>query len=189
LVSAPIIGVDEVGRGCIAGPVVAAAVILTTSKFNELYIDSKKIPESKRESISDNIRTHHQFSIGWSTVEEIDELNILQASLLAMKRAVEGLKIKSGSIFVDGRDPIPDLNSKFDQYPIIKGDSLVRAISAASIVAKVERDNYMKALDVEYGYGFEKHKGYGTLLHRKRIQELGPCQWHRKSFAGVKEYL
>ncbi|MGZ3725567.1 MAG: ribonuclease HII [Pseudobdellovibrio sp.] len=187
--SAPLIGVDEVGRGCLAGPVVAGAVIFKTQKDVRKYKDSKQLTESAREELSKSIHEHHIVSIGWASVEEIDELNILQATFVAMQRAVEGLNIKSGSVLVDGRDRIPNLSS-FDQYPIIKGDDKVRVISAASIVAKVARDSFMKNLANEFNvYGFEKHKGYGTEYHRNRIQQFGPSKWHRQSFGGVKEFV
>ena len=186
---APLIGVDEVGRGCLAGPVVAGAVIFNSKKDIRLYKDSKVLSEETREELSESIHLHHTVSIGWATVEEIDQFNILQATFIAMRRAVEGLKHQSGSVLVDGRDRIPNLGS-FDQRPIIGGDDKVRLISAASIVAKVARDRFMKDLAKEIShYGFEQHKGYATAYHRKRIQEVGPCQWHRQSFAGVKEHI
>lgn len=185
----PLIGVDEVGRGCLAGPVVAAAVLFKSNQDIEKYKDSKQIKESERERLSESIHTYHQVAIGWSSVEEIDELNILQASFLAMKRAIEQLQIKSGTVLVDGNQCIPDLVG-FDQRAIVKGDQKVRLISAASIAAKVARDQFMKQLSIKHQeYGFEKHKGYGTAYHRKQIQEFGPCQWHRQSFGGVKEYI
>lgn len=187
--STPHIGVDEVGRGCLAGPVVAGAVIFNSKQDVESYQDSKKLNEGQRELLAKSIYQHHTVSIGWASVEEIDELNILQATFLAMQRAIQNLNIKSGSILIDGRDKIPNLKS-FEQLAIIKGDQKVRIISAASIVAKVARDQFMKNLSSDYNvYGFEKHKGYGTLYHRNQIQEHGPCKWHRQSFGGVKEFI
>lgn len=191
---APLIGVDEVGRGCLAGPVVAGAVIFKSNKDIRHYRDSKSLTETDREELSLSIHEHHIVSLGWSTVEEIDEINILQASFLAMRRAIEGLgleivEVAKGTILVDGRDRIPNLVG-FEQQAIIKGDQKVRLISAASIVAKVARDNFMKKLASEFqDYGFEKHKGYGTPFHKKRIQAVGPSKWHRQSFSGVKEYV
>ena len=186
---APLIGVDEVGRGCLAGPVTAGAVIFNSKKDIRRYKDSKVLKEEEREELSLSIHEHHIVSIGWASVEEIDELNILQATFLAMQRAIKGLKLKSGSILVDGRDRIPNMGS-FEQRAIIGGDDKVRLISAASIVAKVARDQFMKKLANEFqDYGFEKHKGYGTLYHRQQIQAVGPSKWHRQSFGGVKEHV
>jgi ribonuclease HII len=191
--SAPLIGVDEVGRGCLAGPVVAAAVVFKSDIDVKLYKDSKATSKEVREELSLSIHKNHYVSTGWSSVEEIDDLNILQATFVAMKRALDGLnkqvKIKSGTILVDGRDRIPNMGS-INQQAIIKGDQRVSLISAASIVAKVARDEFMHKLALEYkDYGFEKHKGYGTLYHRTQIQKMGPCIWHRKSFGGVKEHI
>lgn len=189
LLSAPVIGVDEVGRGCLAGPVVAAAVVFKSEADISQYIDSKQLKEEKREVLSESIHKNHIASIGWSSVEEIDELNILQASFLAMQRAIEKLNLKTGTILVDGNQIIPNLGS-FAQHAIVKGDQKHRIISAASIVAKVARDRFMKQLAGEFTqYGFEKHKGYGTLYHRQQIQAVGPCKWHRQSFGGVKEHI
>ncbi|MEQ1723856.1 MAG: ribonuclease HII [Pseudobdellovibrio sp.] len=191
--TAPLIGVDEVGRGCLAGPVVAAAVIFKSDKDIKLYKDSKAISSEHREELSLSIHKNHYVSIGWSSVEEIDELNILQATFVAMNRALRDLnkkiKIKSGTILVDGRDCVPNMGS-ISQQAIIKGDQRVSVISAASIAAKVARDQFMQKLALEYkDYGFEKHKGYGTLYHRTQIQKVGPCIWHRQSFGGVKEHI
>ena len=186
---APLIGIDEVGRGCLAGPVTAAAVILKSNHGIERYQDSKTIQEEHREIIAAEILQNHHVAIGWATVEEIDELNILQATFLAMTRAVELLQVKAGTILVDGRDKIPNLVG-FAQRPVVQGDKKVRAISAASIVAKVARDQFMKDLAKQFNeYGFEKHKGYKTLYHQQQIQRVSPCQWHRQSFGGVKEFV
>ena len=189
--STPIIGVDEVGRGCLAGPVVAAAVIFKSDIDIDKYKDSKKLSAEQRKELSISIHENHIVSIGWGSVEEVDQYNILQANFMAMRRAIEGLKLAdtNGTILVDGRDIIPKLVG-FKQLAIIKGDQKYGMISAASIAAKVARDDFMSNLALQFGnYGFEKHKGYGTLSHRQQIQKHGPCQWHRKSFAGVKEYL
>jgi ribonuclease HII len=191
---APFIGVDEVGRGCLAGPVVAGAVIFRSNKDILKYKDSKEISKETRQQLSVSIFEHHIVSLGWASVEEIDEINILQASFLAMKRAIIGLKVDgcyvtNGTILVDGRDRVPNLEG-FEQRAIIKGDQKVRLISAASIVSKVARDNFMMKLALKHAeYGFEKHKGYGTPFHKQRIRTVGPCKWHRQSFSGVKEYI
>jgi ribonuclease HII len=197
----PIMGVDEVGRGCIAGPVCAGVVVFNDKNLTnadlETYIDSKKIPEHKRDVISAQIKKDHYFALGWATAEEIDELNIRQATLLAMSRAVIALNkkidISQGTLLVDGRDIIPALIPKFgalDQRAVIQGDKHVRQISAASIVAKVARDQLMKKMSVDYPqYGFEKHKGYGTEVHREAVKKYGVLSIHRKSFGGVKEFI
>lgn len=183
-----VIGVDEVGRGCLAGPVYAAAVIFQSEVLSDLVTDSKLISEKRRDELAIRIKQEHKVGIGFATPEEIDELNILHASLLAMKRAVENLGVSSGHVLVDGNQKIPDLK-KFNQTTIIKGDLRVAPISAASIVAKVTRDNIMKDLGRVYPqYGFEVHKGYGTSLHKSEIAKHGPCIEHRKSFSGVKEH-
>jgi len=186
---APIIGVDEAGIGCLAGRVYAAAVIIQSKKDLRFYTDSKVLSEKRREELFVSIQTHHKFSIAFATVREIDELNILWASHLAMKRAVEGLGVSSGHILIDGRYRIRNVVG-FEQTPVIGGDLLAKPIGAASILAKVSRDRYvLNELAKEFpNYDFEKHKGYGTELHRKKIKEFGPCREHRKSFGGVKEF-
>ena len=184
---APHIGVDEVGRGCLAGPVCAAAVVLLNSHTS--YKDSKTLTPQRRKILSGEIHKNHQCGIGFATVEEIDEINILQASLLAMKRAVLDLKLSEGSVFVDGKYIIPNLNN-FSQVPVIKGDSLMSSIAAASIIAKYFRDEWMNRLNKEYpGYQLDQNKGYGTASHRKIIQQKGATSIHRQSFKGVREYL
>lgn len=186
---APVIGVDEVGRGCLAGPVYAAAVIMKSEELVEVVTDSKLLSEERRDELAAEIQKHHHVGIGYATVEEIDELNILQASLLAMKRAIENLGVKGGHVLVDGNQKIPNLPG-YQQTTVIKGDLRVAPISAASIVAKVTRDRLMKDLGAQYPhYGFEVHKGYSTPVHKNSIVEHGPCLVHRKSFAGVKEYV
>lgn len=185
----PVIGVDEVGRGCLAGPVYAAAVIFKSDALNEDVTDSKLISEERREELAELIFKEHHVGIGFASVEEIDELNILQASLLAMKRAVEALGVKGGHVLIDGNMKIPNLTG-FEQTTIVKGDLRAPPISAASIVAKVTRDRIMKELSGKYPqYGFEAHKGYSTAVHMESIQTHGPCDLHRKSFSGVKEFV
>ena len=180
----PHIGVDEVGRGCLAGPVCAGAVILNHNHTN--YTDSKLLSSKERGRLSEDIHKNHQAAVAFASVEEIEKMNILQASLLAMKRAVLALKLKKGAVFVDGKYIIPDL-SDFIQIPVIKGDLLISSISAASIAAKHFRDQWMIRLDQKYpGYGLSQHKGYPTKMHKKAIQELGPSPIHRKTFSGVK---
>ncbi len=185
----PVIGVDEVGRGCLAGPVYAAAVILNPEFKISHFTDSKLLTAEKRAALDEEIRLHHRFSIGFASVTEINEINILQASLLAMRRAVEGLGLETGHVIVDGNQKIPALEN-FEQTTIIDGDLLAAPISAASIVAKVARDQLMREMSLRItGYGFEKHKGYGTKQHCEAIARLGPTVEHRAKFVGVREYL
>ena len=181
-------GVDEVGRGPLAGPVVAAAVILDTRNPIQGLMDSKKLTEKKRNLLAIEIREKSMaWSLGRAEHDEIDSINILQATLLAMKRAVESLSIKPELVLVDGVY-CPDIIHKVEA--IIKGDSKIPAISAASIIAKVARDNEMIALDNEYpGYGFSQNKGYPTKMHINALNKLGVSSIHRKSFAPVKKYL
>lgn len=180
----PVIGVDEVGRGCLAGPVVACAVILEPGTKG-IFSDSKTISEIRREELSQIITNKFKWSIGIASVEEIDKINILRASLLAMRRAVEGLKVKTGHILVDGKFVIPDLKG-FTQTALIKGDQRAQPISAASIVAKVFRDRLMKELHVSFPqYQFHENKGYGTKSHLKALRETGHTQHHRTTFKGV----
>lgn len=186
---APVIGVDEVGRGCLAGPVYAAAVILNPEHDVSAYTDSKLISEPRREIMAVQIAECHHTGLGFATVEEIDQLNIFRASQLAMIRAIENLNVTGGHVLVDGKFLLPGL-SGFEQTAIIKGDLRCKPISAASILAKVTRDQLMKTLHQEFPvYGFEKHKGYATPQHKSLIQINKPCHWHRKTFAGVKEHL
>lgn len=186
----PVIGVDEVGRGCLAGPVYAAAVIFKSDSLSDLVTDSKLLSEKRREELIEQITQEHLVGIGSASVEEIDELNILNAALLAMKRAVENLGVNSGHVLVDGNKKIPGLASGFLQTTVVKGDLRVAPISAASIVAKVTRDRLMKELGAQYPvYGFEVHKGYSTATHMQSILTNGPCVVHRRTFSGVKEYL
>ncbi|MGZ3772305.1 MAG: ribonuclease HII [Pseudobdellovibrionaceae bacterium] len=185
----PVIGVDEVGRGCLAGPVYAAAVVFKSEALADLVTDSKLLSEERREELAELILKEHQVGIGSASVEEIDEINILQASLLAMRRAIENLNLKTGHVLIDGNAKIPGLKG-FEQTTFVKGDLRVAPISAASIVAKVTRDRLMKEYGVKFPvYGFEAHKGYSTPAHKENIGVHGPCEIHRKSFAGVKEHL
>ena len=174
-------GVDEVGRGCLAGPVIAAAVILR--KNIPGLKDSKKLSKKKREELSIIIMQNSYFSFGSSSPKEIDKINILQASLLAMKRAILNLSVEPGKILIDGIHK-PDLNT--DTQTIISGDSYIDEISAASIIAKVYRDNLMMQFDKEYpNFYFSSHMGYGTKMHKAAIKKYGITQIHRKTFKGV----
>lgn len=187
---APVVGVDEAGRGCLAGPVVAGAVILKSPnpKKRLKFGDSKALSALRREELFLEIQAEHQWAVGFASVEEIETLNIFRASLLAMRRAVAGLRVTSGHALVDGKFKIPDLDVSFSQTALIKGDARCAPVSAASIVAKVTRDRLMVELAEKFpSYGFEIHKGYATELHRTRIQEFGPCEHHRRTFAGVLE--
>ena len=177
------------GRGCLAGHVYAGAVILNKLENKSMYRDSKTLSGVRREELRLRIKSYNQHGIGFASVEEIDRLNILKASLLAMKRAVLALGVKSGHILVDGIYPIPDMPG-FHQSCLIKGDQRAAPIAAASILAKVERDWYISELGKDYPlYGFEQHKGYCTAAHKEAIRKYGPCPVHRRSFSGVKEYL
>lgn len=181
-------GVDEVGRGPLAGDVVTAAVILDASRPIEGLADSKKISEKKRDRLFDEIIAKaHAYCIARASVAEIDELNILQASLLAMKRAVEGLAVEPEHVLVDG-NKIP--RWRYSAEAVVSGDARVQCIAAASILAKVTRDREMVAADVIYpGYGFAKHKGYPTKVHIQALAEHGICDIHRRSYAPVQKYL
>ncbi len=174
-------GVDEAGRGPLAGPVYAAAVVLKKGQTIEGVNDSKKLSEKKREELFDKIVSEcSAFSVGTASEREIDEINILQATFLAMKRAVDGLSIKPDIALVDGNQ-IPPLDCAVKT--VIKGDAKSESIAAASIIAKVSRDRYMKEMAAKYPeYQFEKHKGYGTKLHYEMIEKYGICEIHRKSF-------
>lgn len=181
-------GVDEVGRGPLAGPVVAAAVILNPDRPIAGLADSKKLSEKRREQLADEIRQHAlAWSLGRAEVEEIDAINILQASLLAMQRAVAGLQLEPELVLIDG-NRCPAL--EYPAQAIIKGDSLVPAISAASIIAKVSRDQEMRGLDVEFpGYGLASHKGYPSKTHLEALHSLGVTPIHRRSYAPVRRVL
>ena len=183
-----IAGVDEAGRGPLAGPVVAAAVILDPDNPIEGLRDSKKLTAAKREKLATEIKQKAlSWSIAHATVEEIDELNILEATMLAMKRAIVGLALEPNLILVDG-NRIPKMNRRINA--VVKGDDKIAAISAASILAKTTRDGWMVELDARYPeYGFAKHKGYGVKQHIEAIRRYGVLPVHRKSFSPVKEML
>ncbi len=181
-----IAGVDEVGRGPLAGPVVTAAVILRPDDpLLGQYRDSKKLSENKRRIMYHHIRRHAlAYAVALASVEEIDRLNVLHATMLAMRRCVERLRIEPAKVMVDG-NRIPSLHIPAES--VIGGDDSVQQIAAASIVAKVIRDRMMRWLALHYPeYGFAAHKGYGTKTHLQALQEHGPCPWHRKSFAPVQ---
>ena len=181
-------GVDEVGRGPLAGPVVAAAVILDPARPIEGLADSKKLTEKRREELAEIIKEQAlSWALGRAEVEEIDRLNILQASLLAMQRAVAALQPQAEFALVDG-NRCPDLACPAEA--VIKGDDRVPVISAASVIAKVARDREMCALERDYpGYGLAKHKGYPTKTHLECLQRLGVTVIHRRSFAPVRKIL
>ncbi len=183
-----IAGVDEAGRGPLAGAVVAAAVILDKNKPISGLDDSKKLTVKKRELLYEKICVSALcWHIGRAEVAEIDRLNILQATLVAMQRAVQGLTLQPHRVLVDG-DKTPQLTMPAEA--IIGGDGFIDEISAASILAKVSRDREMCQLAKKYpGYGLEKHKGYGTKMHLQALHQLGPCAIHRSSFAPVKALL
>ena len=181
-------GVDEAGRGPLAGPVVAAAVILDDLKPIPGLADSKTLSPRQRERLSAEIHARALcFSVAQASVEEIDRLNILQATLLAMRRAVMGLRLKPHKVLVDGnRLPTLDIVAE----AVIQGDRTVPAISAASILAKVARDRWCLEIDAEYpAYGFAAHKGYGTAQHLLALQTHGATPWHRRSFSPVARVL
>jgi ribonuclease HII len=181
-------GVDEAGRGPLAGPVVAAAVILDDLKPIAGLADSKTLSPRQRERLSAEIHARALcFSVAQASVEEIDRLNILQATLLAMRRAVMGLRLKPHKVLVDGnRLPTLDIVAE----AVVQGDRKVPAISAASILAKVARDRWCLEIDAEYpAYGFAAHKGYGTAQHLLALQTHGATPWHRRSFSPVARVL
>ena len=181
-------GVDEAGRGPLAGPVVAAAVILDDLKPIPGLADSKTLSARQRERLSEAIHARALcFSVAHASVEEIDQLNILQATLLAMRRAVMGLRLKPNKVLVDGnRLPTLDIMAE----AVVQGDRKVPAISAASILAKVARDRWCLEIDAEYpAYGFAAHKGYGTAQHLEALQRHGATPWHRRSFSPVARVL
>lgn len=181
-------GVDEVGRGCLAGPVYAAAVIFRPEARTRGITDSKLIPPDKRFELAERIKDDAiSWAIGVGSVEEIEKINILHASLLAMKRAVEQLNPQPHLLLIDGKFGIA---GPWEQRTLIKGDLRCKIIGAASILAKTARDRYMAELDEKFpGYGFGEHKGYATPVHKKAIKQLGPCPMHRRAFAGVREHL
>lgn len=186
----PVAGVDEAGRGPLAGPVVAAAVILHPERPVDGLDDSKKLSCPRRDELAVQIKARAlAWSVAWSDAAEIDAINILSATMLAMRRAILGLAVVPGGVQVDG-NRLPSL--QFDQTrlngeAIVGGDGRVPAISAASIIAKTTRDRFMERMDQLYPvYEFARHKGYGTEVHRERLREHGPCELHRRSFAPVR---
>jgi len=184
-----IAGVDEAGRGPLAGPVVAGAVILDERQPITGLADSKKLSEKRREELAAEIVAKSlAWSFGWADAREIDCINILQATHLAMRRAIIGLRISPSQVEVDG-NRLPSLvfnGRQISGNAVIGGDALIPAISAASIIAKVQRDKMMRTMDAVYpDYGFGQHKGYGTELHRDLIGRLGPCPQHRRSFRPI----
>lgn len=205
----PVIGVDEVGRGCLAGPVYAAAAIVPMEHIKLLkklgVTDSKLLSPEKRERLAFEIQACCQVGIGFATADEIDHINILQASFLAMRRALRQLEatfqgaafgLDSAHILIDGNQRIPMHGAEFEvlatcaQTTLIKGDLRALPIAAASIVAKVTRDRVMTEAALEFPvYGFEKHKGYAAPIHRQAIAEHGPSRIHRKTFGGVREFI
>jgi len=181
-------GVDEAGRGPLAGPVVAAAVVLSASCPIDGLADSKTLSASRREALAGQIRAQATaWALGMASVEEIDRLNILQATLLAMQRAVQGLGMTPDLVLVDG-NRAPQLSCPV--RTVVRGDALIKSISAASILAKDARDAILQNLDAEYpGYGFAIHKGYPTAAHQRALEALGPSPVHRRSFGPVRRLL
>ncbi len=184
-----VVGLDEAGRGPLAGPVVAGAVIMRQNTKLSLKInDSKKLSEKKRDFFYEKLTNHKDVRWGIGIVSEkvIDKINILEATKLAMQKAVKDLKINADFLLIDGNFGI---NAKIPQKSVVKGDQKVFSIAAASIIAKVTRDRIMQKMHKKYpAYGFDMHKGYGTALHVSNLKNFGPCAIHRKSFYPVKSY-
>ncbi|WP_425062306.1 ribonuclease HII [Pyruvatibacter mobilis] len=184
---APVCGVDEAGRGPWAGPVVAAAVILDPDAIPEGINDSKKLTEARRDALACDIRASAFVGVGAASADEIDQLNIRQATFLAMRRAVAALPQPPAHALVDGRDA-PDIGCACEA--VIKGDGRSLSIAAASIIAKTVRDRMMVELDMALpGYGFARHKGYGTRAHREALAQLGVTPHHRRSYAPIRAIL
>jgi len=180
-------GVDEVGRGCLAGPVVSAAVVLKKSINLNLLKDSKKISFNKREEVSEHIKKNSYYALGIASVEEILNLNILQASLLSMKRAIEKLEIKPGITLIDGNFAPSGLKN---YKTIINGDEKIKVISAASIIAKVYRDRFMIRLSKKFSnYAWDRNFGYGTKAHFEGLKKFGVTSHHRKGFKPIHKIL
>ena len=187
-----IAGVDEVGRGPLAGPVVAAAVIVDAGtvppELLQSLDDSKKLTAKRRQILAEQIRTHCPCALGWASVEEIDAVNILQATFLAMRRALNGLEPTVTAALIDGNQVPPDLPCAVQT--VVGGDGQSWSIAAASILAKVTRDAYMTDLAKEFPvYGWERNAGYGTASHRRALQKYGPTDHHRRSFAPVAAFF
>ena len=181
-----IAGVDEVGRGSLIGPVYAAAVILDKSINLKILKDSKSLTQEKRRLLSNYIKKNSIWTIGKASTREIEKINILQASLLAMKRAIKKLKKKPSHVLIDG-NKIPDLKN-YNLKAIVKGDQKIPSISAASIIAKVSRDKFITTLARDNkGYGWDQNFGYGTKLHLKAIKKLGITKHHRKTFSPISK--
>jgi len=192
-IDGPMAGIDEAGRGPLAGPVVAAAVILSPGNTPVGLDDSKKLSVARRERLDCEIRDSAlAYAIAWADRAEIDALNVLGATMLAMRRAIIGLVVRPRAVQVDG-NRLPDLcfhGYRIDGVAIVGGDATVSAISAASILAKTARDRMMVEMDSLYPhYAFAQHKGYGTQMHRDRLRKHGPCAEHRRSFAPVRAAL
>ena len=183
-----IAGVDEVGRGSLIGPVYAAAVILSKSINSKILKDSKKLTKEKRRILFNYIKKNSIWATGKASVKEIDKINILQASLLAMKRAIKKLKKKPSQVLIDG-NKIPNLKN-YNLRAIVKGDQKVPSISAASIIAKVTRDQFIKTLAKKNkGYHWDQNFGYGTKQHLKAIRKLGVSKHHRKTFMPIAKFI
>ena len=181
-------GVDEVGRGSLIGPVYAAAVILNSSINKKLLRDSKTLTKDKREKLDKYIKENSIWAIGQASTKEIERINILHASLLAMKRAILKLKIKPSLVLIDG-NKLPDLKNYKLEY-VIKGDQKIPSISAASIIAKVSRDKFITKLSKEFNdYGWDTNSGYGTKEHLKAIKQFGITKYHRKTFSPISDLL
>ena len=181
-----VVGVDEVGRGSLIGPVYAAAVILKKSINKKLLKDSKSLSKSKREILSNYIKQNSIWTVGKASVKEIDRINILQASLLAMKRAIKKIKKKPDIILIDGNQ-LPEIKN-YKLKSIVKGDQKIPSISAASIIAKVTRDKMITNLGKKFkGYNWDKNFGYGTKQHLKAIENLGITSHHRKTFSPINK--
>jgi len=188
--SGPVAGIDEAGRGPLAGPVVAAAVILNPDRPIDGLDDSKKLSARRRDALREEITNNAtSWSVAWADAAEIDAINILAATMLAMRRAILGLPVMPAGVLVDG-NRLPNLNfngRKLHGEAVVGGDARIPAISAASIIAKTTRDRIMTKMDTLYpGYEFARHKGYGTEIHLARLREHGPCEQHRQSFAPVR---
>ena len=181
-------GVDEVGRGSLIGPVYAAAVILNKSINTKLLKDSKTLTKDQREELDKYIKENSIWAIGQSSTKEIEKINILHASLLAMKRAIIKLNKKPSLVLIDG-NKLPDLKNYRLEY-VIKGDQKIPSISAASIIAKVSRDKFIKKLSKKFnGYGWDTNSGYGTKEHLRAIKRLGITEYHRKTFSPISDLL